>query len=41
METPQSISHGIRVLTDALYTVEQVPLAGGAQISHENILYGS
>lgn len=40
METPLSIRHGIRVLTDALYTVKQVPLAGGEQISHENILHG-
>lgn len=31
----------LRVWTDALYTVKQVPLAGGEKISHENILRGS
>lgn len=38
METPLSIRHGIRVLTDALYTVEQVPLAGREQISQNKLL---
>lgn len=38
---PMSIRHGIRVVTDPQYTVEQVLLAVGEQVGHENIKYGS
>lgn len=36
-----SIRHGVRVVADARYTVEQVLLALGEQIGHGNITYGS
>ena len=38
---PLSIRHGIRVVTTPQYTVEQVLLAVGEQVGHENITYGS
>ena len=38
---PMSIRHGVRVVSDARYSVEQVLLALGEQIGHGNITYGS
>ncbi|XP_025765058.1 uncharacterized protein LOC112847526 [Oreochromis niloticus] len=38
---PLSIRHGARVVAPQQYTVEQVLLAVGEQVGHENITYGS
>lgn len=38
---PLSIRHGVRIVVDSRCSVEQVLLAVGEQIGHENISYGS
>lgn len=38
---PLSIKHGVRIVAEPRYTVEQVLLAVGEQVGHENISYGS